>query len=78
MLPRNNADNDNRGRDDDDMSPMIIEGSQNRGLRGRGDMRMRGGGRGLEMRGGGMSERGAYRGDYRQGPPGGRGDYRGG
>ena len=55
---------------------MIIEGSRDRGMRGRGDMRMRGVGRG-DMRGS-MMERGAYRGDYHGGPPGGRGDYRGG
>ena len=81
-IPRN--DDDRRGRDEDDdardMQPMIIEGSRDRGMRGRGDMRMRGVGRG-DMRGG-MSERGAYRGDYRGdyhgGPPGGRGDFRGG
>ena len=73
-------EDDRRGSDEDDeakdIQPVIIEGSRDRGIRGRGNRRVRGVGRG-DMRGG-MSERGASRGKYRGGSSGGRGDFSGG
>ena len=48
---------DRRRHDDEDEEPKIIEGAESRRVRGRGDMRMRGSGRGGPPMGG--------RGDFR-------------
>ena len=53
------------------MSPKIIEGQHMRRIRGRGDMRMRGGGRGGPPMGRGDFHRdsGSFRGGMGGGPP---------